>query len=470
MTSPSSKSKKYDPYTGRIRLSTMQKAMNLAAAACTQPHSDDDEPNETPTSSLASSVVVVGTTGSLSSSISNTAPTSFSLPPSPLSMPVKLYLPKRYPEVEVLHKDTPGKSGEDATSVYEGSLNDLHAKEQGEEKQWASSSTKSVLANPQDSTWMAKPSQKFLQTIASNMAPPPKFTTNEFASDHSESKIKQTWDKRESSILQDNVARFILQNTTGSSNAIVQNWIQKFPNNPNDKIVSASSIIATGCSSTNANMITTTEKTSDPEDPKKCNNNPQSEQGPPPEESASTSPPMNPLPPGKLLSESMTQEISLIKLLITSVHNAVARTTWSIREMERMWISPPDTMDIKSRTKKTPAKQLLKMIDFIVDTAKLTDNPEFASRLYPEDKHEIIAVLDPVFRELTNCFMAIYMLRNLVDVDISYLKQLVIGFPRGSLVIRDWVSDPSLDEELADMELSTANSDFDVDVNELFAY
>ncbi|ODN06135.1 hypothetical protein Ocin01_00561, partial [Orchesella cincta] len=166
------------------------------------------------------------------------------------------------------------------------------------------------------------------------------------------------------------------------------------------------------------------------------------------------------------LSQSMMKQINDINFTIEDIHNVVLQTTYTIREVERSWLSPGQYINPKSRRQ----KELFQHLDFIADTVKLVNRPSFASRLYKEDQHEIVAVLDPVFREVTACYVTLCEFHDRVTVDTRYLKQLVSGFPKRSLVIQDWVSDPFIDETLGEMEeqhrYTTA---LDIDVEELFS-
>ncbi|CAL8107011.1 unnamed protein product [Orchesella dallaii] len=163
------------------------------------------------------------------------------------------------------------------------------------------------------------------------------------------------------------------------------------------------------------------------------------------------------------LSKSMAQQISTLKVTIENIHETAQQTTYSIREVERSWLNPSQHIIPNSRRQ----KELFQHLDFIVDTVVLLNKPSFASRLYKEDQYEIVAVLDPVFREVTTCYVTLCELHDRVMVDTKYLKQLVYGFPKGSLVIQDWVRDPIDDED--EVGQHQYASDLDVDVEELFA-
>lgn len=269
------------------------------------------------------------------------------------------------------------------------------------------------------------PSQKYLETIKtikSNVAPPQIFNSSDYVYDHCESRLKAivSEDNPECVLVSEIINRNTILSSPSNSNILEDLEIPMEPENRSTCIITSTDNESSG------SLLNTT-----------------------------TTP--------RLLSNEMQKQISLILEANDVMNDIINKTTWEIREMEREWLSPEKMPKCKKLH-----KELYQLVDFIVETAKMTKDEEISVRIYPEDKEHIISVLDPVLRELTKCFVSMHLLHNLITEDIQYLKELVSGFPKDGLVIRDWVSDPSMDEELADMEQPNTAADIDVNVDELF--
>ncbi len=256
----------------------------------------------------------------------------------------------------------------------------------------------------------------------SNVAPPQQFNTSDYVYDHCESRLKAIVfeDYPECASVEEICNRNTILSSPSNLTILEDLWIPLESENRSTCMITSTT---SECSGPSSNTATTP----------------------------------------RLLSNEMQKQISLILEANDVMNDIINKTTWEIREMEREWLSP-ETMP---KCKKLH-KELYQLVDFIVETAKMTKDEEISLRIYPEDKENIISVLDPVLREITKCFVSMHLLHNLIAEDIQYLKELVSGFPKGGLVIRDWVSDPSMDEELADIEQPNIAADIDVDVDELF--
>lgn len=372
-------------FKGKMR--TIKKTAKSFIVSCL--NSTDSEPE----SSIAESAI-----NSLTSSTS----TDQGQPSSP---PVRVYQMDK--KIETLHQiDT--VTEQDYKSICECELSSLQVSTAGIDSNNINnkSDAPSPAPLPED-VWVAKPSQKCLDMISSNMALPNKFSIRE---SHCKSHVNDQ-DKADHVL----AVTDTMLNVSLNANALADDNEQ----NPDDIIEEHLPPSFTTDSKNGSN-------------------------------SDITASPSN----GDILSGSMKQQMSLILNSTNAMQEVISHTTGVIRGMERKWVSP-ETMEFS----KSSGREFFQLIDFIVETAKLTEDPAFAARLYPEDKHEIISVLDPVLRELTNFFMCLHTLHGLVAVDVHYLKQLISAFPKGSLR----VSDCSIDEELPKAKLSNDNNDVDMD-------